>query len=126
MSNSAGTVRPTSELLMSWVGPAIWAAHFFVMYGSEALICTRVAPGVRDALFATVAISATALAVAGLVAFVVRRHAGTGSGARAGHGADDLAFSRWLSIGLALLSVLAVIWVALPALLAAPCQPYSG
>ena len=37
---STPRVRPLADLLRLFIGPGIWFAHFTLVYGAEALICT--------------------------------------------------------------------------------------
>jgi hypothetical protein len=115
MSEAPPNVRPVAEALGWLAGPAVWAAHFVVMYGAHALICARVAAnGVN--LWLAVAASATALALlalAGIIAARVRRSRARSNG--------HAMFARDLTIALAALSMLGVLWVALPVAVMPPC-----
>jgi hypothetical protein len=114
MSDARPNVRPIAEALFWLAGPVVWAAHFVVMYGAHALICARMETSAMN-LWPTVAASATApalLALAGLI--VARARSRAPSNGRT-------TFARDLTIALAALSLLGVLWVALPATVMPPC-----
>jgi hypothetical protein len=117
MSDALPRARPIAELLYCLAGPAVWAAHFFVLYGAHALICARMGASAPGGLWPFLAASATALALLGLAGIIALR---VRFGARR-NGRSEARFSREVAIGLALLSMLGVVWGALPAALMAPC-----
>jgi hypothetical protein len=117
MSEAPPNARPVAELLAWLAGPAVWAVHFAVMYGAHALICARPGAGAAN-LWPAVAASATALALLALAGLIVVRMTRARSRARSnGH----TIFARDLTIALAAVSMLGVVWVALPAVVTAPC-----
>jgi hypothetical protein len=113
--------RPFADLLLCLVGPAVWSVHFVVTYGAHALICAGAAQGARAGWFLASAGVATAAALLGLGGLVTWCLAGRRWGGRMQPAADETRFARAISITLALLSMLGITWVALPALLVAPC-----
>ena len=117
MSEAPPRARPFAEMLYCLAGPSVWAAHFFVLYGAHALICARMGTGAPSLLWPSLAASATALALLGLAGIIALR---VRFGARR-NGRSEAMFSRKLAIGLALISMLGVLWGALPAALMAPC-----
>jgi hypothetical protein len=126
MSPTAPKARPFADLLLCLVGPAVWTVHFVGMYGAHALMCAGAGQGARAGLFLALAAAATAAALLGLVGFVTWCLASRGSGRRMQSAADETRFAREISIMLAVLSMLGAIWVALPALLVAPCASWSA
>jgi hypothetical protein len=112
---SIPAVRPLRDLLRAFTGPALWFAHFTVVYGAEALICRAPSPAGARVMIVFVA-SATAVAIAALGAFawsLMRR--------RAPHG-----FLRTIALALAALSTLGVTWTTLPALWLPACATPAG
>ena len=62
-------VRPFTDLLRLFAGPAVWFAHFTVVYGAEALICTPPIGSPRAMVWTGLA--ATVVALAALIAFAI-------------------------------------------------------
>jgi peptidoglycan biosynthesis protein MviN/MurJ (putative lipid II flippase) len=118
-------VRPFRDFLLSLVGPVVWAAHFFVIYGAEALVCTGAEQAaIQNRGFLSVAALATAIALAALGGFALWQ---LRAGRRGYHeGSDETAFLRITSLALAVLSMMAVIWVALPVTMIGACAPPAG
>ena len=125
MSAADPKVRSLAELLLCFVGPTVWTAHFMVMYGANALICAGAGQSPRVGLFPAIAAATTAVALLGLAGFVGWRLTSSRAEGRMQAGADHSMFSREISIVLAALSMLGTAWVALPALLIAPCASWS-
>jgi hypothetical protein len=114
MSEASPNVRPIGGALLWLAGPAVWAAHFVVMYGAHALICARMGTSAIS-LWTVLAACATALALlalAGIIAVRVRSRARSNG---------ETTFARDLTVALAALSMLGVVWVALPAAVMPPC-----
>jgi hypothetical protein len=84
-------------------GPLIWLVHFGILYGFNALACARGFPGAVPWV-----VAAATLILAVPVGLLVL-------GKRKGQ------FVDWLSAALAALSLLAILWQALPALMVSPC-----
>lgn len=55
-------VRPVSEFLACLYGPIVWAAHFFVVYGAESIVCTSSSSPASTMWFTIVGMTAIALA----------------------------------------------------------------
>jgi hypothetical protein len=100
-------VMRASQLI---VAPSVWAGHFLIVYGSHALLCTR---GSSEAHFVLVA-ATSGLAVTVLAALMMRVRS-----ARVTNEAD--AFIARAGVVLALLSLFAVLWATLPALMLRSC-----
>lgn len=105
--------RSIAALIACLAGPVIWAAHFFLLYGLEAPLCSRAGFTNPAALFGTIASVATAGALAALtivLTMLLRRAARRGS-----------TFLNRIATGLALLATAGVLWVAMPAVLLQAC-----
>lgn len=62
---------PFSDFVLALAGPIVWAAHFFIVYGLEAAVCARAESPAFTMRWIVAA--ATAAAVAGLAALLIRR-----------------------------------------------------
>ncbi len=89
----------------SILGVVIWAAHFGIVYGGQAVACAADRPGLVTPL--VLGASAVALALLLVVALAARRH--------------RHAFMGTMAMGIAALSALAVVWEAAPALALPSC-----
>ncbi|HEY5965885.1 MAG TPA: hypothetical protein VIU42_17860 [Xanthobacteraceae bacterium] len=111
--------RPFGEFVACLSGPLIWAAHFFVVYGAESVVCigaTSPAGAMRLTVFA-----ATAIALVAMAAPYVRPVRGGRSGApEAQRFLSSVA--RWLAI----LSAAAIIAVAAAAVRLTACASPAG
>jgi hypothetical protein len=109
--------RPLSDLIGSLIGPIVWAAHFFVMYGAETLICINGGPGPSNMhLFAAVA---TAIAVGILLAAIIWNR-------RSLHQQDRAPALCHISNILSLISIGAIAATALPAAVVPTCMNPAG
>ena len=110
--------RPFSGFVLALTGPMVWAVHFFVVYGAESVVCTRaVSPAITMQWILAVA---TATAVAGLAAFLIRRFRKRPSEPEA------LAFLNEISVYLALISIGAVLAVTASTLRLSACVQPAG
>lgn len=121
MREVAPKTESIGELLLCFAGPMVWAGHFFIMYGAEALACTAVPAHARNTIFLVIATATTAIALVTLVGFVVWDFARSRSSRQAGSGFDGSSFLRDTGTALAVLAMLGVLWVALPATLLTLC-----
>jgi hypothetical protein len=113
--------RPLSDFIQILTGPVIWFAHFIVLYGAEALICTPPFEQPSTMMWISAASTLGAIGALGAFAtFAVRRPSDTSRTRSAA------TFLRAASLLLALLSAIAVIWVALPTLVLPVCAPAAG
>jgi hypothetical protein len=92
-------------------GPLVWAAHFLIVYASESLLCRLADGAAHTALLAV----ATLLALAAVLVDVAAQR-------RRGDGDDLGGFIAASRIGLDLLSVLAILLVALAGLALPACS----
>ena len=110
------TISPfTRTFLLMFYGPLIWAGHFLAVYVLAALACARnfahvewLGKGVTQ--WGISILTLAALAAVAAVILVLRRHDGNFS-----------RFAAWTTLTLGLLSVLAIVWEALPAYLVPVC-----
>jgi hypothetical protein len=109
--------QPLSAMLQMLTGPVIWFAHFVVLYGAEALICTP--PLASPGAMTSITIAATLAALVAL-AILMRRPA------TASRNHSDAGLLRSAGLLLALLSAIAVIWVALPTAILPVCAAPAG
>lgn len=99
-------------------GPMIWAGHFLVLYGVTGLLCAR--PSLRMQLLGFDIIGWwVLLSSAVAVAAILLLHAPAWFGR--GNGDEETEFATRVGAGLGLLSIVAVIWEAMPALLVPYC-----
>jgi hypothetical protein len=113
--------RPITSMLLALAGPIVWLAHFLALYLAEAFLCTFPGPASTITLRAMAAVL-TVLAV--LVLAVAARGYASGYGGFGGSNPSNahLALAR----PLALLSILAVLWTFVPAVLLPACTPGAG
>jgi hypothetical protein len=93
--------QPLGRLLLAFTGPILWAAHFFVVYGLEAVVCVNARFPI--ATMQWIVAIATAAAVAGAFTFLIWRFRQRSAEA------DVLAFLREVSLVLALISIGAIL-----------------
>lgn len=118
MSTAIKPVRPFRDFLRVLIAPAIWFAHFSVLYGAEALICIGPTADRGTTLGWTVFL-ATAAASTGLITLVVRL---LRSGKMAPRKSEDgTAWLRRTSLLLTLLSALGIVWTTLPTVVLSAC-----
>jgi hypothetical protein len=111
--------RLLSEFLIVLVGPMGWAAHFFILYGAEALVCTR-ATSPSHAL-RWINLVATAVALCALAGLLIRQYR-----TRRSKRDDAGVFLRDASAWLALISIGGICGMALSAWHLPPCLPPTG
>jgi hypothetical protein len=121
MREVAPKTESISELLLCFAGPMVWAAHFFVMYGVEALICTGPIAPSDNRYFQPVPIAATVLALVSLLCFLTWQWAWSMRDEPERGVGDGLRFLRRTSTALAALATLGVLWTALPTALLPAC-----
>ena len=107
---------PFSGCVLALAGPIVWAAHFFIVYGLEAAVCTRA--DFPATTMQWIIATATATAVVSLAAPLIRRFHQTPTESEA------VRFLHEISIYLALISIGAVLAVAASVLRLSACvQP---
>jgi hypothetical protein len=120
MSAARHSARSSKGLGFVLAGPAIWAMHFFVLYASEGFLCAAGPWAAADAV-RLISLTTTTIAVAALLAFLGWQ-AQRGWRRQRAAAIDAVAY-RDISMGLAVMALLAVIWSALPAILLPVCTP---
>lgn len=118
MNAASKLVRPLGDFLRMLIAPAIWFAHFSLLYAAETLICIG-PPADRGTTMGWSVLLATAAALTGLIILAARL-------IRAGKIAptrpeDGMAWLRRTSLLLTLLSALGVIWTTLPTAVLPAC-----
>ncbi|MBK1840003.1 hypothetical protein JHL17_21585 [Azospirillum sp. YIM B02556] len=101
----------------------VWAAHFGVVYGINGLVCARTPEGAslfRLPLSMALVGIATLLALGWVAILLGKAVQGAGP---AGHvaAADPRRFARWFVIAGSASALVAILWVAMPALLVPAC-----
>lgn len=110
-------LRFAPAFLRLFSGPLVWAAHFAVIYGFTGYACARrlhAAGWLGIGVIGWVVIAATLAAAAAVFALSVW------TGGRAPP-QDSASFSRWTGAALGLLSMVAIVWEAMPILLVPAC-----
>jgi hypothetical protein len=101
-----------TDLMFVLAGPIVWAAHFFAVYLTQALLCPTQGPATHVPV-----VSAGALSVLALVAMLViamRQH---------GDGSLRRRHTLLFALPLTLLAALAVVWTTLPIFVLPTCAP---
>lgn len=105
----------TRTVLLIFSGPLVWAAHFLAVYVLAALACARrfahvewLGRGVTQWGISLLTLAAVA-AILGLILFQHRRRL------------DSSRFVQQMTLALGLLSVMAIVWEALPAFVVPAC-----
>lgn len=100
MNDRAGSADARLQWMLCLASPALWAAHFFVLYASHALICARGGPGQGSWLLLAVLAGISGLGALAAVA-------------GAAHGRCAAGFPRDVALTLAALSFLGVLWTTI-------------
>ena len=103
------SVRPVTDLFAVFIAPALWFAHFGVLYGAEALLCTP--PATARGALVWIGALVTVVTLAVLAWFVLPRPQPSG---RADDEHTGAAFLRSVELLLALLAALGVVWTVFP------------
>lgn len=97
-----------------WLGgPLIWALHFLLVYASESVTCSRFGGATAHAYLVAFV---TAIAVTMLIGLILPRRATARP-----TDAAAVDFMQTLQLGLGLLSLLAILWAALAAVIIPSC-----
>jgi len=107
-------------------GLIIWAAQFTVIYGFNALACARALATASVMGFGlvpvvVVALTAAALASTAAILYLAVRAGKGRDPRREAEGDRDAGFLRYMTVAVGLLSLLAIAWNGVPALLVSPC-----
>lgn len=107
-------VRPFLDFLWALAGPIVWATHFFLVYGVEAVVCTRAdSPSVA---MRWIVAGATAVALCALIIVVMRQRKDR----------DAALFLREVSIILAFVSMAAIAGAGISGLSLSACLSPAG
>jgi hypothetical protein len=98
-----------------FVGPVVWAAHFFAIYASTALVCARTGPA---AVTVIALVGGATLVAAALLVWTIAASARD----RGASPTPWQAFNRRLTMTTAGLALVAVVFETLPVLLLPPCR----
>ncbi len=102
-------------------GALIWALHFAVIYSFTALACAR---GFWEASWLGVGVVGWAIGMATFVAVLAVSAIGVQalrSARSRGAQENAMAFVHWMTMGIAWLSLVAIVWEAVPVLLVPAC-----
>lgn len=119
--------REVESLWTLFTGPVIWAVHFLLCYVGAALFCAKrewLAFGFGGLRLAIAALTAAAIAAIMLSAWLAWRQWGFGTDDPPHDGAtrgDRILFQGFATLLLSGLSLVAVVYVALPALFLTEC-----
>jgi hypothetical protein len=113
-----------SPILGSISAMMVWAVHFLVVYGAQATACVRLGSG--RSLFGMPFVPAMVLGLTALALLVVaviglRAWWRLDSGLSGQEGQNQPQFTVWMTLAIALLSALAIVWEAVPVLMLPPC-----
>ena len=116
--------RFVPKLVFMLGGLIVWAAHFTAVYGLNALACARDFVGWRVlgigvVPLGVIAATVLALAAAGWILAQALRWRGPWGGESRGDASNE--FLRYATASLAGLSLIAILWDGLPALIVPPC-----
>jgi hypothetical protein len=114
--------RSIGHVALLVAGPLVWAAHLFLMYAAETLVCTGPGAASRGGQLALAAAALTAAALAVLLTILVIRPALDRSARQAAEGIARSSFWHDTPAALAALAMLGVLWTALPVLLVPACS----
>ncbi|MBP0447549.1 hypothetical protein J8J14_22580 [Roseomonas sp. SSH11] len=117
-------VRGFAPIKAAVAGMVVWAVHFGIVYGITGIACergygTRILLG--QPLIPALVLAATALALLFVGWIVVSAYRRLDSELSGEDGEDGPQFTVWLTLAIALLSALAILWEGIPVLLVHPC-----
>ena len=118
-------IRSARELWLYLAGPIVWAAHFSLLYGIEAAICSGLGRSFLGKQFWLIALGLTAVALITLLCFI-RWQLALGRHDHNTRSERSAAFLRDMSIGLVALAIIGVLWSTLPALVLPVCATVAG
>lgn len=113
---SAPRTRPLADLLRLFIGPVVWFLHLALLYGGEALICTRSVGSGRTMVWLDIAATVAAL---GTLVFLIAAPVPRAGGLLRQY--TRAAFLHDATRLLALLAAIGVIWNVLPVVLVPVC-----
>lgn len=117
-------VRGFAPIPAALAGMIIWAVHFLVVYVATAIVCAR---GLADRtllgwpLAPALVLGATALALLAVGVVGLRAYRRLAHGFAGQDGEDDPQFTVWLTLAVALLAGISILWAAVPSLIVSAC-----
>jgi hypothetical protein len=114
--------RPATDLFAVFIPPALWFAHFGVLYGAEALLCTP--PAAARGTLVWIGALFTVATLAALAWFALQRRPRPSADRADAH--IGAAFLRSVGLLLTLLAALGVVWTAFPIAFLPVCAPPAG
>ena len=118
--------RSVGALWLYLTGPIVWAAHFFLLYGLEAAICSGLGTSSLASKFWLIALGLTAVALTALLCFSAWQLALRRRDHNASNKIDKSPFLRDLSMSLVALATFGVLWSTVPALILPVCTTAAG
>lgn len=106
----------THDFLLLFAGPLIWAIHFVAIYGFTGVVCARPDPGAAwlgVGLLTWGLVGAALAAIAAIVACLAVKPKDAAT--------DNRSFVRWVSAGLGLLAIVAIVWETMTVFLVPSC-----
>jgi hypothetical protein len=119
-------IRSVGELWLYLGGPIVWAAHFSLLYGIEAVICSGFGRSSLKSQFWLIALGLTAVALITLLCFIAWQLALRRRDYNATNKTDRSSFLRDMSIALVALAMIGVLWSTMPALVLPVCTTATG
>lgn len=111
--------RFVSTTLFVFSGPLVWAAHFVGIYAFTAIACAR---RFAEATWLGIGVVQWAIGGATLIAVGVTLATMLAAARQARRGADEVwGFIYWMTIAFGALTLIAVLWEAMPALIVPTC-----
>ena len=118
--------RSVGALWLYLSGPIVWAAHFSLLYGLEAAICSGLGRSSLENKFWLIALGLTAVALITLLCFIAWQLALRRHDHNAANKINRSPFLRDMSIALVALATIGVLWSTLPALVLPVCTTAAG
>jgi len=110
---------------VTWLsGPAIWAAHFFLLYGIQSFTCLPL-DAARQGQIRLLSLALTVIALSALVGFLIRQPLGIRQAGDRITESLTTFLARTANV-LALLAILGVVWSAASAMMIPPCVSSVG
>ncbi len=113
-----------SPILGAVASMLVWAVHFLVVYGAQATACARGLAGASLLglpLIPAMVLGLTLLALAAITWIGLRARHRLRGALSGEEGETQPQFTVWMAAAISLLSALAVLWEAVPALILPPC-----
>lgn len=117
MRSESSAIRAT----ITWLfGPAVWAAHFFLLYGIAGFACTP-SDAARQENIRYLSLALTAIALSALIGFLVRQALAV-RGQECPHITERIpAFLASTANALVVLAIIGIVWTAAGATMIPAC-----